>query len=82
MKTIKNREYSYNHTKQRMLERFNIHINKRDYNKLCSLISSRTIVMRESVTQEVHIIEWKNQTFTVVFNTEKSCITTVLPKRQ
>jgi len=81
MKTIKNREYSYNHTKQRMLERFNIHINKRDYNKLCNLISSRTIVMRESVTQEIHIIDWKEKTFTVVFNTEKNCITTVLPER-
>jgi len=81
MKTIKNREYSYNHTKQRMLERFNIHINKRDYNKLCSLISSRTIVMRESVTQEIHIIDWKEKIFTVVFNTEKNCITTVLPER-
>lgn len=78
MKTIKDKEYSFNHTKERMIERFNLSLNRKEYETLCGLISEKTLLIKENNIQEIHIISWKNKQIKVVFNSEKKYITTVL----
>lgn len=81
MKTIKNKEYSFNHTKERLLERFGLSLNKEEYKTLCSLINKKTLIVKEDDKQEIHLISWRNKQIKAVFNLEKQCITTVLPDK-
>lgn len=81
MKTIKDKEYSFNHTKERLLERFNLSLNRKEYEILCNLINNKTLLVKENNIQEIHLILWKNKRIKAVFNTKKQYITTVLPER-
>jgi len=79
MKTVKDKEYSFNHTKERLSERYNLSLSKKEYETLCSLISKKTLLVKENDIQEIHLILWKNKRIKAVYNQEKQCITTVLP---
>ena len=44
-KTIKDRNYSFKHTSQRLKERYSIDINLKDYDNLCKKIESNRDVL-------------------------------------
>lgn len=81
MKTVKDREYSFNHTKERLSERFDLSLTRKEYKTLCSLINKKTLLVKEDDKQEIHLISWKNKKIKAVFNLDKQYITTVLPDK-
>ena len=86
MKTKKDKAYSYEHTKERALERYGIELTPEIYerwNKLCTY--DTRIQMDVNNKQQVHIIEWEGKHLTVVksfsrFSSEEEYIKTVLPE--
>ena len=57
MKTIKDKAYSFNHTKKRLKERYNLDINMKDYDNLCKLINRlfpKNIEIQKNDTQEIY----------------------------
>jgi len=88
MKTEKDREYSFNHTKNRLLERYNIEITLDDYNYLCRKIESKkdlVLIMVEKQkndTQYVYDLNFKYKNrIRVVWSEKRNCITTVLKEK-
>jgi len=92
MKTIKDKEYSFNHTKDRLRERFDLLLTRNEYELLCNICSSKdllgdmcnskTLVIKENSDQEIHTIFFKGRYIKFTFSTKKSCITTVLPEKR
>jgi len=82
MKTIKDKEYSFNHTKDRLRERFDLLLTRNEYEMLCNICNSKTLVIKESKDQEIHTIFFKGRYIKFTFSTKKSCITTVLPEKR
>ena len=86
MKTIKNKEYSFNHYKQRLNERYNLNITKKEYNKRCSMVKKTfkliSIEKQKKDIQTIYIGEWKNISIKVVWSDYRKCLTTVLPKEE
>jgi hypothetical protein len=87
MKTVKDRAYSFNHTKERLLERYGIFITIKDYNKLCKKIKDNNgvvMVMMESQkgdTQYTYDLDFKEgQPIRVVWSNIRDCITTALER--
>lgn len=83
MKTKKGKAYSYEHTKQRALERYEIELTPKIYeewNALCSY--DNRIQIDHSNNQATYIIEWQGREITVVQTTSgtKLYIKTVLPE--
>ena len=85
MKTKKDKEYSFNHFKDRLKERFILDITKEEYNKLCFDVKEKfkTISIEEQKkdTQIIYIGEWKNIQLKVVWSENRQCLTTVLPRK-
>jgi hypothetical protein len=91
MKTTKDYEYSFNHVKQRLQERFNLDIDRAFYDKMNVSIraylgqpdASSGVVSFVSADnngdQEVYTMFIKNQIVKVVYSISKDRITTVLP---
>lgn len=85
MKTKKGKAYSYEHTKQRALERYGIELTPKIYeewNELCCYATR--IQLDKSNKQSVHVIFWRGRPITVVqsfhpLREEQSYIRTVLP---
>ena len=84
MKTKKDKAYSYEHTKQRALERYGIELTPKIWQAWADKTTAANCVqVDKSNIQTVHKIEWNGIVITVVFkHTEKegSYIATVLPK--
>jgi hypothetical protein len=86
MKTRKDKAYSYEHTKQRALERYGIELTPQIYeewNALCSY--DNRIQIDDSNNQATYIIKWQGREITVVQTTSgnsgtKLYIKTVLPE--
>ena len=87
MKTIKDKKYSFNHTKERLRERFDLLLTEKEYESLCKLCESNvnyadTLVVKESEDQEIYQLFFKGYMIKFVFNNKKGYITTALPKRK
>ena len=86
MKTIKDIEYSFEHTRERIKERYGVDINREDYNELCvrANLKENVVFMSEKKqkngVQQVLIMPFKDVQLKVVWSTSRQCITTVLPK--
>jgi len=84
MKTIKDRNYSFNHFKKRLQKRFNLDINIKEYDLLCSFVENCTPITTEKQkrnTQMLYDIDWQDICIRVVWSEKRRCLTTVLPKR-
>ena len=88
-KTIKDREYSFNHTKTRLKERYDIDISRRDYEYLCKKVEGKkdaSFVMVEyqkNDTQYTYDLRFRYRTsIRVVWSENRNCITTVLLKEK
>lgn len=88
MKTVKDREYSFNHTKKRLLERYGIDITIDDYDYLCTkVITNDDITLRMTEKQDKDIqytydLDFKYRgKIRVVWSNERQCITTALERR-
>lgn len=86
MKTKKDKHYSFNHTKERALARYGIELTPEiitEWNTLCTY--DNRIQIDKSNKQQVHVIQWKGRSITVVKSlsdksTEEEYIKTVLPE--
>lgn len=86
MKTKKDLLYSFNHTQARLKERYNISIDRVDYDDLCIRILKKRDVKfvskekQKKDIQQIYDILFKGATIRVVWSTTNSWIKTVLPK--
>jgi len=86
MKTIKDKEYSFNHFKERLMERYNLDITPDYYDDLCAMMNLYktfppiSIEKQKNDTQMVYDIVFKDQLITVVWSETRNLLTTVLPK--
>lgn len=83
MKTIKDLNYSYNHVKDRLSERFNLTIDRDFYDRMNKNIEPYIGNPADCGTdnngdQEIHTMFLKNQKVKVVYSISKNRITTVL----
>lgn len=85
MKTVKDREYSFNHTKKRLKERYNIEITMKDYDYLCTKVKNNDdiiLVMTEAQgddTQHTYDLQFEYRgIIRVVWSETRQCVTTVL----
>jgi hypothetical protein len=86
MKTKKDKAYSYEHCKERALQRYDVILTPeiyKEWNQLCTY--DNRIQMDVSNRQQVHVIKWKDKLITVVkslSNTtaQEEYIKTVLPE--
>lgn len=88
MKTKKDIEYSFNHTKQRILERYNFELSRHDYDSMCEKIKSKKDIVyimmekQKGDTQYTYDIQFKHRRdIRVVWSEKRQCITTVLKRR-
>jgi hypothetical protein len=82
MKTIKDLNYSYNHVKDRLIERYNMEIDRKFYDdmnkKLEPYIGSPDFGTDNNGDQEIHSMFLRDKTVKVVYSISKNRITTVL----
>ena len=88
MKTKKDRLYSFNHTKERLRDRYGIKINGVDYAEMCENIIHKKIGInvlyissekQKNDVQEIYDMYVKSKIVRVVWSTLNKRITTVLP---
>lgn len=89
MKTIKDRDYSFIHTKRRLLERYAIIIERTDYEYLCNRVKTKddvTVVMTEIQGGDTQTTYDLKMSFCpdvrVVWSKKRDCITTVLERKE
>ena len=86
MKTIKDKEYSFNHFKERLKERHNLDITENHYDDLCSMMELYktfppiSVEKQKNDTQMVYEIVFKETMIKVVWSETRNLLTTVLPK--
>jgi hypothetical protein len=87
-KTSKDRNYSFEHTKLRILQRYNLEITLDTYNYLCHMIKNNiniTLVDKEEQKNDVQSIYdldlGIDGKIRVVWSNERNYITTALPRR-
>jgi len=79
------RTYNYNHTKQRIEERYGLTLSKSNYDNLCNRIAKRDSVFelkkekQKRGTQRIFRMRFKECNIYAVFLDEIKSITTVLP---
>ncbi len=82
MKTIKDENYSFEHVKQRLKERYNIEIARDFYDRmnksLRPFIGEPDCGTDNNGDQEIHTMFIKNKNIRVVYSKSKNRITTVL----
>jgi len=89
MKTKKDIEYSFNHTKDRLLERYDLKITRAFYDGMCNDIKEKspvvTVVNVETQKDDVQIIvdiKYKFiETLRVVWSENRQYITTAIKRR-
>lgn len=79
MKTIKDKNYSFNHVKKRLTERYNLDITISEYDELCG-VKMLGFINKETQKnpQKVYDILFKGKVIRVVFSEKRDLITTVL----
>lgn len=85
MKTKKDKSYSYEHTKQRALERYGIELTPAIYEEWNSLCTYKSRIQEDKGNgQVVHEINWHGRLITLVqslpFKNQEPYIKTVLPE--
>jgi predicted metalloenzyme YecM len=86
MKTVKDREYSFNHTKKRLKERYDIDITMEDYDHICFKVKNHKdvkLIMAENKQQELQFTYdylHNGEKIRVVWSDERDCITTALQR--
>lgn len=77
------RDYNFLHTQQRARQRYNLILNRSNYEQLCSEIKQKKYVQLRSTFkkkhQDIYKITFKNTTLYVLYKEEGNRITTVLP---
>jgi len=89
MKTKKDIEYSFNHTKDRILERYDFKITREFYDGMCKdikeLSSATTLIdveKQKDDTQIIFDIKYKfMEPIRVVWSDMRSCITTAIKRK-
>ena len=85
MKTVKDRAYSFNHTRERLELRYGILINEQDYNAMCERIDKKQDVRlissenQKKEVQQTYDMFFKSKSIKVVWSKAKRCIKTALP---
>lgn len=88
MKTKKDMLYSFNHTKERLEDRYGIEINAVDYTEMCETIIHKKIGInvlyissekQKNDVQEIYDMYLKSKLVRVVWSTTDKCIKTALP---
>ena len=90
MKTKKDRLYSFNHTQQRMADRYGILIDIEDYNEMCDRVDKKKGVKfiseenQKKDIQQIYDMSIKSmicptKVIRVVWSRANKCIKTVLP---
>ena len=85
MKTKKDILYSFNHTKERLRDRYGIKINGVDYAEMCENIIHKRYVLfitsekQKNDVQEIYDVYLRDTTVRVVWSTLNKRITTALP---
>lgn len=85
MKSIKDKNYSIAHTKQRLKERYNISINDNDYNELCSYVQNKTNTTfiseekQKKDIQQIYDVSFGGTVIRIVWSTSSRYIKTALP---
>jgi len=85
MKTKKDRNYSFNHFKERLKERYDIDITLDEYDKFCNIIihGKKFLINTEKQKndiQEIYDVPIGGILIRVVWSKEKQLLTTALPK--
>lgn len=87
MKTVKDRNYSFNHTKLRLLQRYNLVITMDHYDFLCHMIKNnigRTLVeveKQKSDVQYIYDLKWDLMPkIRVVWSEKRQRITTAIKR--
>ncbi len=85
-KNLNQKEYGYEHTKQRLKERYELEITQSEYDLLCESIQhikdrvpAHDVNNEKDGLQFVLTIMFKKRPVTVVWEERRNCITTVLP---
>ena len=80
MKTVKDFNYHFEHTKKRLKERYNLDINYDEFNSLSVVlaINKESLIIVENRSQEIHQINFKGKNVIFVYNNVAGCITTSL----
>ena len=85
MKTKKDISYSFNHTKERLRDRYGIKINGVDYTEMCEQILKKKDVKlvseekQKKDVQQIYNISFKGIIIRIVWSTLNKRITTALP---
>jgi hypothetical protein len=85
MKTLKDMEYSIEHTKQRLKERYNLVITDLEYYVLCHRVNNKINVefiseeKQSNGLQQIYDIEYKGAKIRVVWSRSDQYIKTILP---
>jgi len=86
MKTIKDTNYSFEHTKLRMKERYAMSITRDEYDLLCKKVRTKNdvrLIKEEKQDGDIQYVYDLQFTYKgkirVVWSKERNCITTVLP---
>jgi len=87
MKTKKDKNYSFNHFKERLKERYDLDITQDEYNQFCNVIIHGkkfliNIEKQKNDIQEIYDIPTGGILIRVVWSIEKQLLTTALPIRQ
>ena len=87
MKTIKDKEYSYNHTKSRLLTRYGIEITREDYDYFCRRIQTKDCISLVNIeyqkgdNQYVYDLQFPRRgDIRIVWSEKRQLITTVLER--
>ena len=80
MKTIKDINYSYDHVKLRLKQRYKLDISFKEFNDLsiALAIDKSKMLIVENNDQEIHQIKFKNKNVIFVYSISRGHITTVL----
>ena len=85
MKTKKDILYSFNHTKERLEDRYGIEINAVDYAEMCERVDKKKDIKfiseekQKKDIQQIYHMPFKGNTIRVVWSITNRCIKTVLP---
>jgi len=77
------KDYNFMHTQQRARQRYNLILNRSNYEQLCSEIKQKKFVQLRSTFkkkhQDIYKIKFKNTTLYVMYKEQGNRITTALP---
>jgi len=84
MKTKKDKNYSFNHVSERLIERFGLPITRKIFDDLCHRFKTdkSTRILVENKDQEIHQIKYRNSNVTFVYSVNREYITTALKWKQ